>query len=141
MSFLKGISDSVHHAMRNPFGLEFKVNGSEIHVPLGSVINCIGYNDHLERLVGVARIAFALYSLATSQKKEDRLCAAGHVFRGFLEMHGDFELYLLIVDAAFTIYNIATKVFGINPEQAMKDAGNVAQGAQKLAKLAATTNG
>jgi hypothetical protein len=97
--------------MENPFGLDFEVKDNKIYIPFGSAINCLGYNDFLERIIGVTRVAFALIALAVSENKGERLIAAGHVFRGILEMMGTFEFYLLVVDVAFTVYNIANKLF------------------------------
>lgn len=107
---LNGLKVGFQHAIENPFGLNFEVRDNKIYVPLGSVINCLGYNDFLERIIGVVRVALALVALAVSEDKKDRFIAAGHIFRGFLEMMGTFELYLLIADAAFTAYNVFSKI-------------------------------
>lgn len=111
MQILTGIADSINHAMINPFGLDFEIHNKNIYVPFGSVINCLGYNDYLERVVGATRICFALIALIASHDKKERFIAVGHIFRGILEMKGDFEQYLLILDTAWTIYNIAYRIF------------------------------
>src|SRR5437868_2986245 len=108
---LSGLGDGFRHAMENPFGIDFRVHNNNIYIPFGSAINCLGYNDFLERIIGVARVGFALVALVTSESKKDRCIAAGHIFSGILEMMGSFELYLLIIDTAFTVYNISNRVF------------------------------
>ncbi len=108
---IKGLVDGIHHAIQNPFGLDFVVKENEIYVPFGSVINCIGYNDYLEKIVGVARMAFAAIAIAKSDDKKEKLLAAGHLIRGVMEMMGNFEFHLLVLDIAFTLYNIGKRVF------------------------------
>ena len=109
-SILSGIRADFQHAMENPFGLQFVVVDKNIYIPLGSTINCLGYNDSLERIIGISRLAFALIALAASEKPKDRYIAAAHAFRGALEMAGSFEFYLLVLDIAATIYNIGRQV-------------------------------
>ncbi len=111
MVVLNNLASIVSQVIQNPFGLGFEVHDKKLYVPVGSVINCIGYNDFLERFVGVARMGFALLALATTESKKERLLAAGHVFRGALEMRGDFEFYLLVLDAIFTVVNVSSKLF------------------------------
>jgi hypothetical protein len=110
INILNGLSDSFYSAIENPFGLNIQTHNKKIYVGLGGVINCLGYNDYLERAIGVARVGFALVALAYCESKQDRLVASGHLFRGVLEMLGSFEFYLLMVDAVFTIVNIAKNI-------------------------------
>lgn len=109
------------YAVANPFGLDFGSHTdtkndktqSVPYVTLGSVINCIGYNDYLERAVGITRIFLGLMALAfcrtSENKKREAFVAALHIFRGIMETMGDFEKILLIGDVAFTIFNLANK--------------------------------
>lgn len=106
------------HAMQNPFGVDFRVEGdNEILIPLGSGINFLGYNDFLEVPVGGARLACALVILARSENRNTKLIAAAHAFRGILEMMGNLELFLLVLDVIATVYNIAMKIFPRNQQQ------------------------
>lgn len=105
-----GVGASFQYAMKNPFGLDFKVSGKEIDVTFGSAINCLGYNDHLEKIIGFARLCFGVIAAVFSEKREDKVIATGHIIRGFAELNGSCELYLLILDCAFTVYNIAKKI-------------------------------
>lgn len=100
---------SLQYAMRNPFGIDIVKNGDKFFIPVGSAINCIGYNDYLERMVGIARTGFALLALAYSSDRKERVIAAGHIFRGVMEMMGNFEAYLLGLDIVFTVVNLANK--------------------------------
>jgi len=112
-SYFEAFAASVRHAAHNPFGLDFHTEGKDvinIYVPLGSVINCLGYNDYLERIVGAARACFALLTFATTDNKHEKVLAAFHLLRALFEMKGDFEYHLLVADVAFTVVNIATKV-------------------------------
>lgn len=104
------IAESFQYIMRNPFGLEFKFEDNEPLITVRSAINLLGYNDYLERVIGVSRAGFALLALAYSQNTKERVIAAGHVFRGILEMMGSFEAYLLVLDIAFTIFNVGNKM-------------------------------
>lgn len=121
--------DDIKYAMQNPFGVNFEthtIGGKKgIYLPLGSVLNLIGYNDYLERIVGVARVALGLYALATSSDKQQKVVAAGHIFRGIMEMSQSFEKYLLILDIAATLFNIAKKYAAkgesFQPEIQLKD--------------------
>ena len=107
--------DNVKYAMMNPFGIEFEIHNKKIYIPLGSAINALGYNDHLERIIGISRLACGLIVLATGENKKTKLIAAAHIFRGALEMVGNFERELLVVDLAFTVFNLAKKTFsGMN---------------------------
>ena len=113
--------NTFNYAIANPFGLDFGSHDivkndktqSVPYVTLGSVINCIGYNDYLERVVGVTRVFLGLMALAfcrTSENKtKEAVVAALHIFRGILETMGNFERELLIADVAFTIFNLAGK--------------------------------
>lgn len=107
------IVDDVKYAMQNPFGISFEIlnvnDKKKIYLPLGGVLNLIGYNDYLERLVGVARVALGLYALAMSKNNKDKLMPAGHIFRGIMEMSQSYEKFLLILDIAATLYNISSK--------------------------------
>lgn len=115
---LHSFAEGIHHAMRNPFGLDFEVHNKNIYVPLGNTLNCLGYNDHLERVIGVARISFALLALIMSQTTtQEKLVAVGHIFRGILEMVGNYEHYLLLLDAVFTVYNIGNRVLFASKSQ------------------------
>lgn len=116
VKILNSFADSIRHAMVNPFGLEFEVHNNKIYVPFGSIINCIGYNDCIERMVGATRGAFACMALISSNDKKERLIACGHICRGVLEMCGHHELYLLVLDVAFTIYNIGYSILN-NPKK------------------------
>lgn len=113
---LNSVASSVYDAMQNPFGLNFEIHNNNIYIPLGSAINCLGYNDHLERAIGIARIAFSLFALAnsqvqgTNQSPKERVIIVLQVARGMMEMMGNFEYYLLLADAAFTLYNIGSRV-------------------------------
>jgi hypothetical protein len=111
VNILHGLSDGFRTAIGNPFGLNFEIHNKKIYVGLGGLINCLGYNDYLERVIGVARVGSALLALASCESKQDRLVASGHLFRGVLEMLGSFELYLLLVDVAFSIVNVAKNIF------------------------------
>ena len=110
MQVFSGISSGIQHAMKNPFGLDFEVRKKGIYVPLGNTLNLIGYNDYLERVVGVVRIALALIALATSQNRREKVIAVGHIARGILELNGNFERHLLILDTIFTLYNIGARL-------------------------------
>lgn len=121
-NLLCGLGSGFRQAMENPFGIDFVMQGTRIYIPFGSAINCLGYNDFLERIIGVTRVGFALIALAVNDDKKDRLIASGHLFRGVLEMMGSFELCLLVLDIAFTIYNLICKVFvKTQPEAAYTD--------------------
>lgn len=106
MNVLHGFAESVNYAMRNPFGYEFKVNDKEISITLGSALNSLGYNDALERIVGVSRVALGLVALTVSKDLKTRAICSAQIFRGILEMMGNFENYLLIADIAFSAFNI-----------------------------------
>ena len=103
-SILSDLNAGFRHAMAHPFGIDFELKNNRIYIPFGSAINCLGYNDFLERIIGVTRIAFGLIALSMNETRHDKCIAAGHIFRGILEMMCSFEFYLLILDAAFTIY-------------------------------------
>lgn len=102
--------DAIKMAAENPFGLDFEIHNKKIYIPVGSALNCLGYNDYLERMIGVVRIALGLVALIFSSDNKERVRAGGHVFRGIFEMAGSFEKELLILDVAFTLYNIIHKI-------------------------------
>lgn len=99
-------------AAMNPFGLDFEVHDKKIYIPIGSALNCLGYNDYLERVIGIARVALGLLVLVTGNNLKEKAIAACHILRGILEMGGSFERELLILDLFFTIYNIGNKFIG-----------------------------
>ena len=102
---------AIQHAMQNPFGLEFTSSKSgDYAITLGSSLNCLGYNDYLEKTIGVARIALGLVALAFSKEVKDRLLSVAQVFRGILELQGNCEFYLLLADSAATVYFLARKI-------------------------------
>ena len=109
------LSNTLHNftsAVKNPFGLDFEIHDNNLYIPVGSALNCLGYNDYLERVIGVARICLGVIALAFSNDRKERLIAAGHILRGYLEMKGSYEKELLILDTIFTIYNIMYRSFG-----------------------------
>lgn len=110
-SFYMNTIDSIKMAVQNPFGLDFEIHNKKIYIPAGSILNFLGYNDYLERMVGVVRIALGLIALIYSNDYKERAIAGGHVFRGILEMIGSFEGVLLIVDIIFTAYNVGLRIF------------------------------
>ena len=63
IDYAKEMLNDVEYAMKNPFGIEFEVHNHKVYVPLGSLFNCIGYNDFLERIVGATRTALAIIVL------------------------------------------------------------------------------
>ena len=111
MNIIQDLGQGIKNAINNPFGIDFEIHQKKIYIPLSSAFNLLGYVDCLERIIGVTRVALALVKLALSTDKQERLIAAGHVFRGILEMMGSFELYLLILDTAFTVINVAKNTF------------------------------
>lgn len=110
VQILNGINESIQHAMRHPFGLDFEVQNKNIYVSFGSLINCIGYNDYLERAVGVTRATFAVFAFLISKERKEKFIAVGHICRAGLEFCGKYEHYLLILDLAFTIVNIVQRI-------------------------------
>lgn len=96
--------------VQSPFGLDFEFVNQKLYIPAGSALNCLGYNDHLERMIGVVRTALGILALATSEGYKERTLAGLHIFRGILEMQGSFELYLLILDIMGTVYNVAHRI-------------------------------
>jgi len=105
------IPSNVRYAMQNPFGIDFEVHAKKVYIPLGSAINCLGYNDYLERAIGISRLAAGLFVIAKAESEKTRIVALAQIFRAVLEMVGNFERELLILDIAFTIFNLAKKVF------------------------------
>lgn len=103
--------------IQSPFGLDFEFVNKKLYIPAGSALNCLGYNDHLERIIGVVRVAFATLALATSSGSKERLLAGAHIFRGVLEMQGSFEFYLLILDVMGTVYNVAHRLLFKQPSE------------------------
>src|ERR1700730_3789866 len=91
-------ANEIQKAIQNPFGLDFEKHNGRIYITLGSALNCLGYNDHLEKVIGMSRAALGLIALAFSKQNKERLTSAGHVFRGIMEMKGSYEKELLIVD-------------------------------------------
>lgn len=114
MSAFLNTIDAIKTAAKNPFGLDFEVYDKKIYIPIGSALNCLGYNDYLEKVIGITRIALGLIAIVFSKDNPERAVAAGHVFRGMFEMVGSFERELLILDVIFTAYNIAYKLFNMS---------------------------
>jgi hypothetical protein len=113
-TFYMNTIDSIKMAVQHPFGLDFEIHNKKIYIPVGSAINFLGYNDFLERVIGVVRVVLALVALIYSNDYKERLIAGGHIFRGILEMVGSFEGVLLILDVVFTIYNVGNRIFNRN---------------------------
>lgn len=111
MSFYMNAIDAIKVAAQNPFGLDFEIHDKKLYIPVGSALNCLGYNDYLERIIGMVRIALGLIALVYSNDNKERAVAGGHVFRGILELMGSFEGGLLILDGTFTAYNIGCRLF------------------------------
>lgn len=103
---LSRIVDDVMHAIQNPFGLNFVTFEDRVYIPLGSAMNCLGYNDYLEKPIGIARFAMGLFAMVNGQTNQEKALGAAHVFRAGMEMMGNCEKYLLIIDTAVTFYNI-----------------------------------
>jgi len=100
------------HVLGNPFGIVFvKDPSGRIYCPLGSILNCIGYIDNMEKHVGIARITMALFSMVNNDRRQMRLVAGAHIFRGILEMLGNHEGHLFILDSIATVGIIAYKFF------------------------------
>lgn len=121
-SFYMNTIDSIKMAAKHPFGIDFEIYEKKIYIPIGSALNCLGYNDFLERIIGVARVAVGLIALIYSNDHKERAIAGGHVFRGILEMAGSYERELLILDALFTVYNIFQRF--IKKDEAVKPMKN-----------------
>lgn len=110
-SFFTNTIDAIKMAAANPFGLDFEVHDNKVYIPAGSALNCLGYNDYLEKVIGVVRVALGIIALIFGSDYKERAVAAGHVFRGGLEMFGSFERELLVLDILFTVYNVSYRVF------------------------------
>jgi len=109
---LNNFVSEAQYALANPFGVAFEFNGEgRIVCPLGSIINCIGYNDFLENIVGITRVSVAIFFLATSEDRNEKMLAGVHFIRGLLEFMGNFEGWLLMTDIIATIVTIAYRYF------------------------------
>jgi len=106
--------DSVKTALKNPFGLEFKIRDHEIFVSVGSVLNCPGVTTWKEwsnskSCPRSSRPDFC--RLCGEKNPNDIAVATGHVFRGMVEIFGSIERELLILDILFTVGNFVYKFF------------------------------
>lgn len=102
----KNFASDLEDSVKNPFGLRFRVVECNTYIKAGSLLNCLGYVDSLEKVTGITRVVFGLFGVVHYQSK----AAALHVFRGFLEMMGNFEGVLLCLDILFTIRNLGQTV-------------------------------
>lgn len=113
---LNSFVTEARYALANPFGVVFEFNDEgRIVCPLGSIINCIGYNDFLERIVGITRVAIAIFFLATSLDRSEKILAGMHFMRGLLEFMGNFEGCLLMTDIIVTVLTFAQRYFTPTP--------------------------
>ena len=113
---------AIREVMENPFGLKFRVREKAVFVLLGGLVNFLGYNDFLERKIGVFRLVASIGTLVFGKEEGTKLVALGHLLRAVLEMAGSYEKALFILDALATFYYFAQS---ISQEEPKKDRGKI----------------
>ncbi len=113
MKFCNHLIEIIKQPLENPFGIDFCLVNQKISIPIGSAINCLGYNDYLEKTIGIFRVAAAFLALIYNPSTKDKAIMVGHIVRGILEFRGCFEKELLILDVAFTVINVGRKCVNI----------------------------
>lgn len=103
-------SRALCQVISNPFGLQFRVHEKGVFVLLGGLINFLGYNDFLERKIGVCRLVASIGVLIGAKQEKNKFVALGHLLRAVFEMAGSYEKMLFILDSLVTLYYFANSI-------------------------------